>query len=376
MGTMSVEVPEIDQLLAMTSPARYGDELPDEGGRGGALHLSSVLPAISSAIGHPIPTAIHADPKRLQEALGLPDARSAVVVLVDGLGYWNINMRLGHSPYLRSLMADSVNQRPIATCMPSTTVAAMSTFGTGTCPGLTGMTGYTQLNPDNGEICQLISFKNAPAPLKLQQQPTIFERLAEQDVRVTSSGLPKFAFSALTQAALRGSDYISNDDPRRRIMTAAKAANTPGLTYVYLRDADKIGHNYGWDSDKWIGTYERIDAQLSLLRRSVPKNTLIVIVADHGMITADPEACIDARWRDVLGERAQVRTRRQAIEEGVYGPVDERVKSMIGDVVVSAAGSTTIVDSRTQAEKAMHLPSVHGSLTYMESDIPCLIDVA
>ena len=59
------------------------------------------------------------------------------------------------------------------------------------------MTGYTQLNPDNGEICQLISFKNAPAPLKLQQQPTIFERLAEQDVRVTSSGLPKFAFSAL-----------------------------------------------------------------------------------------------------------------------------------------------------------------------------------
>lgn len=411
MGTMSVEVPEIDQLLAMTSPARYGDELPDEGSRGGALHLSSVLPAISSAIGHPIPTAIHADPKRLQEALGLPDARSAVVVLVDGLGYWNINMRLGHSPYLRSLMADGVNQRPIATCMPSTTVAAMPTFGTGTCPGLTGMTGYTQLNPDNGEICQLISFKNAPAPLKLQQQPTIFERLAEQDVRVTSSGLPKFAFSALTQAALRGSDYISNDDPRRRIMTAAKAANTPGLTYVYLRDADKIGHNYGWDSDKWIGTYERIDAQLSLLRRSVPKNTLIVIVADHGMITADPEACIDmasepqlmwgvanvggeprcvmlygedgenpediaARWRDVLGERAQVRTRRQAIEEGVYGPVDERVKSMIGDVVVSAAGSTTIVDSRTQAEKAMHLPSVHGSLTYMESDIPCLIDVA
>lgn len=45
-------------------------------------------------------------------------------------------------------------------------------------------------------------------------------------------------------------------------------------------------------------------------------------------------------------------------------------------MVVSAAGSTTIVDSRTQAEKAMHLPSVHGSLTYMESDIPCLIDVA
>lgn len=411
MGAMSVEVPDIDHLLSLTKPAQYGDVVPDGDIRGGALHLSSVLPAISSAIGHPTSTAVHTDPKRLQEAFGMPDARSAVVVLVDGLGYWNINMRLGHAPYLRSLMTDGTNQRPIATCMPSTTVAAMSTFGTGTCPGLTGMTGYTQLNPDTGEICQLISFKNAPAPLELQRQPTIFECLAAQEVRVTSSGLPKFAFSALTQAALRGSDYISNDDSRRRIAAAAKAARTPGLTYVYMRDTDKIGHNYGWNSDKWIGAFERVDAQLGLLRRSVPKGTLIVIVADHGMITVDPASCIDiagnprlmqgvakvggeprcvmlyavdgenpediaSRWREVLGERAQVRTRRQAIEEGVYGPVASYVEPMLGDVIISAADAVTIVDSRTQNEKAMHLPSVHGSLSLLESDIPCLIDVA
>lgn len=348
---MSVEVPSDEELLTMTEPACYGDDMPSEGARGGALHLSSVLPAVSNAIGCPMPTDIHSDPKGLQEALGLPDAASAVVVLVDGLGYWNLNMRLGHAPYLRSLMNESANQRPIATCMPSTTVAAMSTFGTGTCPGMTGMTGYTQLNPKTGEICQLISFKNAVPPLELQQQPTMFEQLSAQGVRVTSSGLPKFAFSALTQAALRGSDYISNDDPHKRVAVAAQAAKNPGLTYLYLRDTDKVGHNYGWDSDKWIGTYERVDAQLGLLRRSVPKGTLIVIVADHGMITTDPESVIDiaqdqrlmqgvahvggeprcvmlyaeqgeapediaTRWRDVLEDRAQVRTRSQAIAGG------------------------------------------------------------
>lgn len=411
MGIMSVEVPSVEELLTMTEPACYGDDVSSEGTRGGALHLSSVLPAVSNAIGYPMPTAVHPDPKRLQGALGIPDATSVVVALVDGLGYWNLNMRLGHAPYLRALMNDTANQRPIATCMPSTTVAAMSTFGTGTCPGMTGMTGYTQLNPKTDGICQLISFKNAIPPLELQQQPTIFERLSAQDVRVTSSGLPKFAFSALTQAALRGSDYISNDDPRKRIAAAAQAAKTPGLTYLYLRDTDKVGHNYGWDSDKWIGTYERVDAQLGLLRRSVPKGTLIVIVADHGMITTDPESVIDiaqdqrlmqgvahvggeprcvmlyaeqgenpediaTRWRSVLEDRAQVRTRSQAIDEGVYGPVEARVEPMIGDVIVSAAKAVTIVDSRTQAEKAMHLPSVHGSLTMLESDIPCLIDVA
>lgn len=396
----------------MTSPARYGDGRSAKmGERGGALHLSAVLPAISAALGHPIPTAIHRDPLSLQTVLGLPDARSAVIVLVDGLGYWNLNMRLGHAPYLRSLMNDSVNQRPIATCMPSTTVAAMASFGTGTCPGLTGMTGYTQLNPNNGEICQLISFKNAMAPLDLQRQPTVFERLAEQGVRVTSSGLPKFAFSALTQSSLRGTDYISNTDPRTRIAVAARAARRPGLTYVYLRDTDKVGHNYGWDSDKWIGAFERVDGQLGLLRRSLPKGTLIVVVADHGMITADPQQRIDIageprlsqgvasiggeprcvmlyaehgenpediamRWRDFLEERAQVRTRAEAIAQGVYGPVEPYVEPMLGGVIVSAAQSVTVVDSRTQAEKATHLPSVHGSLTMLESDIPCLIDMA
>ena len=39
-----------------------------------------------------MPTAVHPDPKRLQGALGIPDATSVVVALVDGLGYWNLNM--------------------------------------------------------------------------------------------------------------------------------------------------------------------------------------------------------------------------------------------------------------------------------------------
>ena len=82
---------------------------------------------------------IHIYPKACQRALGLPDAESAIVVLVDGLGFWNLAMRLGHAPYLRSLMNERANQRPIATCAPSTTVAAMAAFGTGTCPGLTAI---------------------------------------------------------------------------------------------------------------------------------------------------------------------------------------------------------------------------------------------
>ena len=212
-------------------------------------------------------------------------------------------------------------------------------------------------------------------------------------------------------AALRGTDYISNVAPRDRVLAAADAARAPGLTYLYIRDADKIGHTYGWDSDKWIGTFERIDAQLALLRRSVPKGTLIVITADHGMVSSDPQRRIDIavtpqlargvamvggeprsvmlyaqegedpediadRWREFLGDGAQVRTRAQALAEGLFGPVEPRVEPMIGDVLVSAVGSLTMVDSRMQTTQAMQLPSVHGAHTMLEMDIPCLIDLA
>ena len=100
-----------------------------------------------------------------------------IVALVDGLGYWNLRMRVGHSPYLRALLRDESNDRLIATCAPSTTVAAMAAFGTGTCPEPDGDGGLHAAQHPNGELSQLIQFDNAIAPLDMQREPTVFETL-------------------------------------------------------------------------------------------------------------------------------------------------------------------------------------------------------
>ena len=97
------------------------------------------------------------------------------------------------------------------------------------------------------------------------------------------------------------------------------------------------------------------------------------------MLYAEPDERpedIACRWRDCLQDRALVRTKDEAIADGLFGSVCERVRPMLGDVVVQAAGAVTLVDSRTQGDKATHLPSVHGSQTALEMDIPCLIDMA
>lgn len=396
-------------LYTFTPGIQYGDWVDDKH-PGGALQLSSLLPAVSSAIGRPITTQIHTNPEVLRQALGLPQVKSAVVVLIDGMGYWNIRHRIGHAPYLRSLFKDSANNRPIYSCSPSTTVVSLSSFGTGTCPGLTCMMGYTQRNSQTNKIAQLIQFRDAPDPEDLQQVPTIFEQLTAQSVRADSVSLAKFEGSALTHACLRGSRYLTGKTPRARMLTAAKTTQKPGLTYVYMCELDKVGHREGWLSDQWVAALEQVDAQLRLLRSHCHKGTLICITADHGMIQSNPATCIDIaqderltrdvtmiggeprslmvyvnpkadvqqvyeRWSNVLENKALVRTRSEAIASGMFGQVCSRAETIVGDLVVQACGDTTLVDSRIQTPQAMHLPSVHGSMSAMEMHIPCLIDL-
>lgn len=395
-----IEIPDDDQLLSLRPFPRECD----------VHQLSAVLPALSDSVGFPVETAVHKNPRQLREVLGIPKATSAIVVLVDGMGYWNLADRLGHAPYLRSLMNDSASA-PIDTCYPSTTVAAMGTFGTGTCPGLTGMLGYTQLNPEKEVIAQMIQWIDAPEPEDLQRQPTVFESMAAKGGRVTSIGLPNFKHSALTRAALRGSQYKGDMHPEARIAKAAKIAREPGLTYLYARDADKAGHHYGWNSNEWVSKLEVIDERLRDLKAHAPKGTLIVVTADHGMMSIDPTDQLDIahepslaqgvrlvggepralmlykdpdadpadivrRWSDRLGDQARVLKRQDAIEKGLFGPVDDRVLPMIGDVIVTCSARLTVVDSRTQNAQARAMPSVHGAATMLEQEIPLLIDVA
>lgn len=398
---MSAEVEPMSELLEFRHVDSYSSN----------RHISAVLPALSAAIGYPMATSVHPDPEAARIALGFPRVDSAVVVLVDGMGFWNLAMRAGHAPYLRSLMSEERNANPIATCTPSTTPIVMGAFGTGTCPGMTGMTGFTQRNEQTGRLGQLINFAGAPEPEDLQRQPTIFESLEQRNVRVTSVGLPKFAHSGLTRAALRGGEYAGSRHEELRMRAAIKAAAKPGLTYYYIEDVDKTGHHHGPFSERWAAALENTDGQLRALRRELKPGTLMVVVADHGMVEAAPSRQIDiakepelardialvageprmvmlyvdhgadvrevaARWRERLADSAEVLTGDEAIERGLYGDVEARVRPFIGDIIVCAKGMATIVDSRTQSEASMRLQGVHGSLTRLECEIPCLVDMA
>ncbi|HEY0186035.1 MAG TPA: nucleotide pyrophosphatase/phosphodiesterase family protein [Cellulomonas sp.] len=368
---------------------------PDYAGRS----LSGLLPAVADSLGVPVP-----DGPRRRAQLGLPAATRVCVVLVDGLGHENLTERAGHAPFLRSLLAGST---PLSAGYPSTTAASMGSFGTGTCPGRTGMTGYTVRNPATGSLANMVSWDGLGPARAWQREPTLFEQVQAHGVPVTTVGPARFQGSGMTEAALRGGGYRAAESLAARVDVALRLLREPGLVYLYWGDVDKVGHHEGCGSWQWGDQVEALDGELSRLARSAPRSATLHVTADHGMVDVDPArrwdvagtpalardvelvagepralhlhlvpgadpVAVAARWQDVLGDAAAVLVGDEAVSAGLFGSVTEHVRPLIGDVVVATAGRATVVDSRTQTPASLRLIGVHGSLTPAELRVPLL----
>jgi hypothetical protein len=149
-----------------------------------------------------------------------------------------------------------------------------------------------------------------------------------------------------------------------------------------------------------------VDAEAEQLRDALPTDTRLVVVADHGMVDSPPDARIDvdedadlrdglvlvggearfrhlycangavddvtATWRAVLGDRAEVLTRDQAVERGWFGTLEPAVRPRIGDVLVACRGGNTVVSTVAFGYEAT-LVGFHGSLTAEEMLIPMIV---
>jgi len=365
--------------------------------------LADVLPAVLSSLGHP---EIRRPSASGAAAITLPQARHAVVALVDGLGAAQLAHRSGHAPFLRGLTSPV----PLVRCgFPSTTASSLASFGTGLDCGEHGLVGTVAPTPDRTGVFSHLSWSGGPDPTLYQPAPTLLARAQAAGVRVTTVSRGAFAGSGLTTAALAGGTFRAAESTDERVavtVSAVRSATGASLTYLYLDEVDKAGHVHGPGSWQWGEAVEEADRTLRLLAERLPAGASLTVTADHGMVTApedqrydlaqhralgedvmvlggDPRAphvfCrpgaagdVAQRWREVLGEDAQVLTGDQAIEAGWFGRVTARVRPRIGDVVTAMTGQATVVDSATARPAFLALVGHHGSMTEEELSVPVL----
>ncbi|MDO4607198.1 MAG: alkaline phosphatase family protein [Bowdeniella nasicola] len=365
-----------------------------------AITLPQVLSAAAYAVGYRSD-----DPRddwaRDAAAVGLPPVRRAVVVLIDGMGYHQLDARRGHIPFLRRRL-----DRSARTVFPSTTACAITSLATGRSPGETGMVGYTVRDPHSGQRVQMLHFNNGELSVEHWQVEAPITERVDHGGGICSVGPRKFSGTGLTLAAWRGIREVFAEHFSARVdSTIAELNRGTRLVYLYWSDLDHTGHHYGWQSEAWTSEIEHVDANLAELARRLPADTALIITADHGMVDVHARSDIRevtlpglemtagegrllqffftdddaaghaqerlAQWAD---GRAVILSRAE--QEARMGPVSDHVRARLGNFAVAALGDWGVFDSQWATPGQLSMVGEHGSITPEECDIPLILDVS
>jgi predicted AlkP superfamily pyrophosphatase or phosphodiesterase len=333
--------------------------------------------------------------------LNLPKLKSAVVVVIDGLGTENLESRIGHATNLGALLR-SQPKCSIRCEFPSTTVVSLAGFATGERSGVHRLAGYNVSNRDRTGLVNLLTGweQGSQVVSEWKSVATISELYKNSAVRIHVVSQEGYRRSGFTQLTMADADYHGQDDIAERVAKAHEIASQPGnLVYLYVPELDQIGHMHGSQSATWSQTLEAVDAALKPLLQST--RTAVLVTADHGMVDVPIENQIhletleslknveflaggDTRSaylytntdvRDALqaelGDAVWVAHWQELVDAG-YVLQPELVDHRHPNIVVLAKKSVTLYDRRTCKPRSLQMLGHHGSITDAEMRVPLL----
>ncbi len=214
--------------------------------------------------------------------LGLSAKRSVCVLLVDGLGYSNLSDAGGHASFINSSNIEKIN------CFfPATTSTSLTSLATGESPTETRFIGYQVFDKEFLVPRNLLSgWSDYQAGADFQTLPTVSEQAIEQGIEFHVVSLPEYESSGLTGATMRAATFHGEHDIANRFAVAANLLGdaTPKIVFLYVPELDQIAHEWGCQSDKWLGGLEILDSLVRNFVVTLPSKVGLVITADHGVI--------------------------------------------------------------------------------------------
>ena len=364
--------------------------------------LTDVLPGVAALLG------VEGGADRLDLASKVGDVGRVCVVLVDGMGFHLLPAMAAHAPLLADVLRGAAGElAELSSTFPSTTPTSLVSLGTGVEPGRHGVLGFTLNVPGTDRVLTHIFWRDDPDPRDWQPMPTWFQRIVWVGVGATVVLPAPFIGSGLSDAAYRGARFSAVgkfDDYAERVVAELHAG--PGLVYAYTSALDTAAHVFGIASAEWAAAATAVDALLNRLLDGLPADAALIVTADHGGLDVAPDARIDLdadptlsngirvvageprlrylhtvdgaasdvldRWRAVLGSRATVLGRDEAIETGCFGAVSAAHRSRIGDVVVICTDPIAVLATRHEPPEISRLIGFHGAATAAETAIPLI----
>src|SRR5439155_8106420 len=246
-------------------------------------------------------------------------------------------------------------------------------------------------------------------PESFQPLPTLAERAAAAaGLWIHRLGPAFHEWSGLTRAIGRGERFHAADSLEAVTEGALRLLNAPRtFVFGYHPRLDAAGHVHGVASQAWSDELVSVDHAVRQLAEQLPKDTLLVVSGDHGMVDLRPDERLDladdpdlaagvrilggepraryvgtvpgatddvlGAWRSRLGDRMWVWRREEAIATGIFGArVSDHARERMGDIVAAAYGRVGIVERNVDPAQA-RLNGHHGSLTSAEQLVPLVV---
>ena len=330
----------------------------------------------------------------------LQEAERIVLLVIDGLGYEQLQRHAHIAPNLMSLVGGS-----ITTIAPSTTASALTSLVTGASPAEHGIVGYRMDMGDS--IMNSLRWWSDTRDLRKVHPPATVQPIPPfvgMTIPVVSRA--ELEGSAFTEAHLRGSRPCGW---RAASSIVAQCANLISsgekFVYAYYDGIDKIAHERGFGA-YYDSEIAATDWLVGSLLNTLPSGTTLAITADHGQVQVDDNVVHlsndikaslhhqsgEGRFRWLHAKRGQesdllqiatdsysdiawVASRDQVIEEAWLGParggrIADQVKRRLGDVALVPFTATTFDDPLDSGP--FSLVCRHGSLTADEMFVPFL----
>ena len=336
------------------------------------------------------------------------DAKAVVLLLVDGMGWEQIQDRAELTPVLSSMEGG-----PITTVAPSTTTTALTSLVTGAAPGEHGLIGYQIYM--QGQVLNALRWtagakpsdaRKSIVPEQVQTRPAFFGR------RVPAVGRSEFQGTGFTRAHLDGVDHKGYKLTSSIAVEVQKLieAGEP-LVYAYYDGPDRIAHEYGF-GPYLDAEYAEVDRLVDQILAVLPPEAALLLVSDHGQVMVgdntvelDREVLAltsaisgEARFRwlhsrpgragellaagaERYGHLGLVVSRQQVLDEDWFGPVvGADARSRMGEVALVPGDPVAFVAPKptspgaplTAGRPSFKLLGRHGSLTSAEMLVPCL----
>jgi len=363
---------------------------------------SPVLPDYGGACIDSVAGALLAREARSWLPESVLGATQIVLLVLDGLGWDQLQERLTLAPTLAGMTGG-----PITSVAPSTTATALTSIATGLPPSRHGVVGYrVRVRPagaDGDEVLNVLRWRAGSNDARETVPPTDFQRTAAfGGAPVPAVTRAEFDGSGFTLAHLAGARFVGwRLASSVAVEVRAALAEGAPFVYAYYDGIDRVAHAHGLGAH-YEAEVTAADRVVADVLDALPAGAALVVTADHGQVEVgksvvhlDPDilaACSllsgegRFRWLHAIGDAdelaaevarqygdvAWIATRDTLVADGWFGgPLTPAAAERMGDVAIVPHAPVAFVDPADVGE--LFLVSRHGSLTSAEMYVPLLV---